>query len=91
MDINDLLHTNEFITNDNLNEKSHNFNSLEKYLYQHNKPSQKYLQNNMFENNPINIQQTLSKKWPAMLNKNDYPTFDNFTNGNFSKVYINKY
>ncbi len=79
MDINDLLYTNQFISNETLNENS-NLNQFNKYMNAHNKPTQNYLKNNMYENNPINIQQSLSKKWPSLLNKNTYPTFDTFTN-----------
>ncbi len=83
-DINDLLYTNKFISSETLDEsrESRNYSSFQDYMNRSatNKPTQRYLNNNIYENDAINIQQTLSQKWPQMLNKNPYPTFDNFTN-----------
>ncbi len=84
MDLNDLLYTNKFVSAETLDEskESRNYSSFQDYMNRTstNKPTQRYLNNNIYENDAINIQQTLSQKWPQMLNKNPYPTFDSFTN-----------
>ncbi len=81
MDYNDLLYTNKFISSDTLNEsaESSNYDAYQRYMAEENRPTQRYLQNSAYEESPINIQQTLAKKWPALLNKNQHPTFDKFT------------
>ena len=84
MDINDLLYTNQFVSSETLDEsrESRNYGAFQKYMRNSdtNKPTNRYLNNNTFEGDAINIQQSLNQKWPALLNKNAYPTFDNFTN-----------
>ncbi len=81
MDYNDLLYTNEFISGETLREDRTDFqNAYQRYMREERKPTDRYLEDNLYEESPINIQQTLAKKWPALLNKNAHPTFDPFTN-----------
>ncbi len=82
MDYQDLLYTNRFISNEPMDEarETKNHFAFQKYMSQESRPTSHYLQNATYEENPINLQQSAAQRWPAMLNKNAYPTFDRFTN-----------
>ncbi len=92
MDPNDLLYTNEFISPTVLSQRdmkaqSDNYDGFQKYMSSSNQPTQQFISNNLYESNPINIQQSIAKKWPAALNKNAYPSFDDFTNDMTKETY----
>jgi hypothetical protein len=81
MDLQDLLYTNKFVSSDTLREEEEtkNYGAFQKYMAENNHPTQRYLQNRTFEDNPVNIQRNIAQKWPVLQNKNVYPTFDRFT------------
>ncbi len=74
MDLQDLLYTNKFVSSDTLREEEEtkNYGVFQKYMTQNNHPTQYYLQNRTFEDNPVNIQRNISQKWPVLQNKNVY-------------------
>jgi hypothetical protein len=96
MDIQDLLYTNKFINTQVLGESQtkkgtsqyprvisyidNNFNSDINRL-------DNYTDNDLYEDNPVNVDKTLDKPFPVGLNKNHYPMFDKQLNDLNSKSY----
>ena len=82
----DLLYTNQFLSNEILTEKnlvdeSKYYDRFVKYFTETQQDeTEKYVQNNLTEDDSINIKRISDTKWPVNSNRNRYPLFDKFTN-----------
>jgi len=89
----DLLYTNQFLSTNVL---SHEQMSKETQFYERFKnyvddglvnETQKYVNEDDYENSHVNINRTNNRQWPLDGNKNNYPMFDSFANDISSNKY----
>ena len=89
----DLLYTNKFISTDVLKEsdlvnETKYYDRFKNYLSNTEKDeTEKYVENDLTESDPVNISKTLNTKWPTYGNRNHYPLFDTYIND----VSVNRY
>jgi hypothetical protein len=89
----DLLYTNQFLSNEilteqNLVDESKYYDRFVKYFTETQKDeTEKYIENDLTEDDSINVKKTSDKKWPINSNRNRYPLFDTFTNDISSNRY----
>ena len=89
----DLLYTNQFIseniiTKEELNKETTYYERFKEYIDNNSKSdTEKYIENNNYESSDINIDKTLFKKWPINNKKNHYPLFDSYIND----ISVNRY
>lgn len=82
----DLLYTNTFISNDILTEKeigkeTEYYDRFKEYVDNSLvNETNKYINEDEYETDPVNINKKLLKKWPVKNTGNHYPLFDTFTN-----------
>jgi hypothetical protein len=89
----DLLYTNQFIStnilsNNQLGEETKYYDRFKNYI-DNGKADEtdKYVDEDAYENSAINLNKTLHKKWPPNGNKNQYPLFDSYVND----ISVNRY
>ena len=96
MDIQDLLYTNKFINTEVLSDKQIKDETAryprvisyidDKFNSDINRLNS-YVDNDLYEDNPVNIDKALDKPFPVAMNKNHYPMFDKQLNDLNSKSY----
>jgi len=96
----DLLYTNQFVSgnilsNEQMQNETKYYSRFKNYIDNGLvEETQKYVNDNEYENSHLNINKTIFKKWPVNGNKNHYPMFDDFTNdvssNNYKKEIITK-
>ena len=89
----DLLYTNQFIatnvlSNAEVEEGEKYFDRFKDYLSGAEKDqTDRYVDNDDFESDPVNRQKILNTKWPIYGNRNHYPLFDTYIND----ISVNRY
>jgi hypothetical protein len=94
----DLLYTNKFITKeilttDELNQSAKYYNRYEEYndkKYTSEQESEKFINNDNYEDSFVNRERLLNQKWPISKNTNHYPLFDTYINDISSNIYKKK-
>lgn len=82
----DLLYTNQFISTDILSDKeltkeTEYYDRFKNYIDNGSSDEiKKYIDKDLYESDPVNINRILHKKWPLNGNKNHYPLFDTYIN-----------
>ena len=82
----DLLYTNQFISTDILSDKelekeTEYYDRFKNYIDNGSADEiKKYIDKDLYESDPVNINRILHKKWPLNGNKNHYPLFDTYIN-----------
>lgn len=85
LDPQDLLYTNQFLSDNILNENEINseikhYDRFQQYIDNNNNATENYLKNNEHENDSLNIIKTLNNEWPSNNHKNRHPTFNSGIN-----------
>lgn len=81
----DLLYTNNFISSDiltdtQLTQGNEYYERFKNYIdnTNNNNETDKYIDNDLDESSPINLNKGLNTKWPIYSNKNHHPMFDTY-------------
>lgn len=89
----DLLYTNQFLSgnvlsNEQMQQELQYYDRFKDYIDNGLvDETQKYVNEDDYENSHVNINKTINTKWPVHGNKNHYPMFDTFTNDISSNKY----
>lgn len=93
IDPQDLLYTNQFISGnvinkEELNDETKNYKRYQKYIKDNSNLTKKYIQDDLYSDNTLNINKTMKTPWPPYENKNRFPMFNSAINDVVEDKYV---